>query len=103
MKTKMVLCVVLMLMLPAVSQAQYTVEVYIQGTVGDFSTISRDYEINGEIYDFPNTIILVDTAGREISFDRIQSGSLIKVIGEKIIGGSRSGTTEWKKIILLKE
>jgi len=103
MKTKMMLCVILMLLLPAVCSAQDTVEVYIQGSVGDFSTLSRDYEIDGHIYDFPNTIILVDTADRKLPFDRLKSGSLIKVIGEKIIGGSLSGTIEWKKIILLKE
>ena len=103
MKTKMMLCVVLVLLLPAVSQAQSTVDAYIQGTVGDFSTLSRDFEIDGQIYDFPNTIILLDNTGKALPFDRIKPGSRIKVIGEKTIGGSRSGTIEWKKIILLKE
>ena len=104
MKTKMMLGVVLVLLLPMVSYAQYTVEVSVQGTVGDFATSSRDYVIDGQMYDLPNTIKLFDTAGNQLDdFDRIKGGSVIKVIGEKIIGGSENGTIKWKKIILIKE
>lgn len=103
MKAKKMLCVFLLLLLPAICAAANTVEVSIQGAVGDYSTLSRDYEIDGKIYDFPNTIILVDTAGRGLSFDRIKPGSIIKAIGDKIIGGSQSGAVEWKKIILIRE
>ncbi len=103
MNIKIIVCVAVMLLLPVVSGAQSTVEVSIQGKVGDFSTLSRDYEIDGEIYDFPKTIILVNTAGGKLPFDRIRSGSVIKVIGEKTIVGAQSGTIKWKKIILIKE
>ena len=103
MKTTTMLCMAMLLLLPAVSGAQYTVEVSIQGTVGDFATPSRDYVIDGELYNFPKTIVLFDTAGNTLPFDRIRGGSVIKAIGEKTIGGSQSGTIKWKKIILIKE
>ena len=103
MKVKMMFYVVSVVLLPVICAAQHTADVSIQGTVGDFSALSRDYEIDGKIYDFPNTIILVDTAGTRLPFDRIKPGALIKVIGDKIIGGAQSDAVEWKKIILIRQ
>ena len=101
MKTKLIVYAAFLLLMPSVIYAQTTEQVYIQGTVGDFSTSSRTYEINGTIYDFPNAIVLVDASGNDLTFDQIKAGSLIKVIGDKALDGAGRGTIEWKKIILL--
>ena len=91
------------LLLPFFTSAEYTIPVIVQGKIGDFSRMSRDYEIDGNIYHFPADIVLVDKNGAPISFDRLKAGSVIKVVGEKTIGTYKKKPVKFMKIILLKE
>ena len=103
-KLKTIGIILLLLIIPIVSVAEYAVQVLIQGTVGDFSKTSRDYEIDGNIYHFPQDIILENSAGKQITFDHIRGGSAVKVIGEKIIGPTvAADKVVYNKIILLKK
>ena len=77
---------IIFFLIPVLSGADYTLPVVIQGTIGDFSKQSRNYEIDGKIYHFPQNIVLENRHGNRISFDHIKPGSAVKVIGEKNIG-----------------
>ena len=95
---------IIFILTPLLSAADYTIPVVIQGTIGDFSKQSRNYEIDGKIYHFPQNIVLENRHGKRIAFDRIRPGSAVKVMGEKTIDTLNTGDrVTYKKIILINQ
>jgi len=100
-KNRAVLLFLLILFSSVAVYADYTTPVVVQGVIGDYSKMSRDYEIGGNIYSFPPNITLEDRHGNRVSYSRLKSGVRVKVIGEKTVGDSENGTVEYRKIIFL--
>ena len=94
------------LLSPVGAYSEYTIPVIIQGAIGDYSKRARKYEIDGKVYRLPAGIALEDANGNRISSDKLKSGVVVKIIGEKVVGSHRNNTNrtiEFTRIILVRQ
>ena len=101
-KKIVVLSLMVTLLLPGLLCAEYSIPVMIQGTIGDYSKTSRNYEIDGHIYSLPKNISLEDKNGNRISFNKLKSGSVVQIFGEKKVGTLEKDPVVFNKIVLIR-
>jgi hypothetical protein len=103
MKEKIVgLSLMMILLIPGLLCAEYSIPIMVQGTIGDYSKTSRNYEIDGRIYSLPKNISLEDKSGNRISFNKLRSGSVVQILGEKTIGTLEKNPVVFNKIVLVR-
>lgn len=103
MKRQILSLIFLLLLLPIATTAENRIPIKIEGRIGDFAKKSKTYEINGEIYQFQANIIIENQYGRRLTFDDLEGGLFIKIIGEKIIETGQREKIEFNKIIVMKK
>ncbi len=72
-----------------------------QGVIGDFAPTSGTYYIDGKSYQLPNSIVVENTRGQQVSRADLKGGVRVKVLGEKIFKGLTRPKVSIKRIIVL--
>ena len=103
MKKQIVRFLFLLLLLPIVANAEYKIPVIVEGHIGDFAPKSRIYEVNGHFYQLPGNIVIQNRDGERLSFGHLKGGTIVKIIGEKIVGPNENSKILFNKIVIMKK
>jgi hypothetical protein len=103
MKKYILLSLLVILLVPNFAAADRLETIEIQGIIGDYAPEARVYEVNGKIYRFEEDISIKTQAGELLSFNDLQGGMSIKIMGEKEFGPDGKEKVRYFSIIVMKK